>query len=356
VKPFPPVRGNGFSTSTRARTLSWLLLSACSGPEPEPPADEPAGELAPSYLEPGPWPVGTREETIVGTDGLELTVQVWYPARSEGAATVTYDGLLAGGAYEGAPADCAEPHPLLAFSHGYEGVRYQSPFLTEHLASHGYVVVSPDHVGNTFSDPSGDLTELFARRPVDLRDSVDWLLAQVAAPGSPYEGCADPASGYAVSGHSFGGWTALATAGAELAQPGDTPAADDRVWAVLALAPWDGAGAITDGTSAITVPTMILTGELDETTPISQVRDLWRPMTAEPRWLGVFPEAGHYSFSPVACLLYDDDGCGDGFIDEVTFTARVNTASAAFLEGIRGVSGALEQIPLEAAEIDWTVR
>jgi predicted dienelactone hydrolase len=333
--------------------LVWLV--SCTGAEPEPAGEEPTPAPAPSYAEPGPWPVGTRQQTVVGTDGLELLVQVWYPAQAEGAATVTYDGLLPGGAYEGVAADCAEPHPLLAFSHGYGGVRYQSPFFTEHLASHGYVVVAPDHVGNTFTDDSGDLLELFARRPVDLRDSVDWLLSQAEQPGTPYEGCADPAAGYAVSGHSFGGWTALAAAGALLEQP-EGQLGDDRVWATLALAPWDGAGAMTDGTSAVAVPSMILTGALDETTPLSQVRDLWQPMTVQPRWLGVFPDAGHYSFSPVACLLYDDDGCGEGFLDEPTFTRLVNTASAAFLEGSRGVTGALEQIPLDAPEIDWTVR
>src|SRR5262249_27794141 len=42
--------------------------------------------------------------------------------------------------------------PLVAFSHGYGGHRRQSTFLCTHLASHGYVVVSADHAGNTVLD------------------------------------------------------------------------------------------------------------------------------------------------------------------------------------------------------------
>ena len=46
------------------------------------------------------------------------------------------------------------PYPLIVFSHGNGGLGVQSFFLTEYLASHGYVVVCPDHTGNSL------LTEL----------------------------------------------------------------------------------------------------------------------------------------------------------------------------------------------------
>lgn len=341
--------------------VGWAGCAGGDGDGASTPTDAAPVE-APAYDARGPWPVGTARVEVTGTDGLVLPTQVWYPAAAEGGAAVVYDGLLAGDAFEGVAADCdpASPHPALAFSHGYGGTRYQSPFFTEFLASWGYVVIAPDHVGNTFVDLSGDFAELVVRRPTDVRDVVDWLFAEAGNPTSPYAGCVDPADGYAVSGHSFGGWTALAVGGAVVNDPvgdGTLDLGDPRVWAVLPLAPWDGLGAITTGTSAITAPTMILTGARDATTPIAQVTGLWDPLTVAPRYFGVFADAGHYSFSPVACLLETGDGCGPDFVDEATFTSVVDTAAAGFLEGTRGVDGATDRIPLDttALDVDWTV-
>ena len=44
------------------------------------------------------------------------------------------------------------PYPLVVFSHGAYGVRFQSVFFTAYLASHGYVVVAPDHPDNCLFD------------------------------------------------------------------------------------------------------------------------------------------------------------------------------------------------------------
>lgn len=337
---------------TLVRIAALSALVACDGPTSSTPDDDtgtPLGNTAApdTYGEPGEWHAGTFSRTIIGSDGLPLTLQVWYPSTQAGASPVTYDGLLLGDAYEGVTPDCAVNHPVLAFSHGHGGVRYQSPFFTEHLATHGWVVVAPDHRGNTFLDDSGDVLELMVRRPVDLADAFDALASD------PTVGqCVTAADGYAVAGHSFGGYTAFVDAGATINLP---PGAvhDERVWAVLAFAPWDGAGVLTDGTKELKVPTMVLTGALDETTPIEQVRALWDPIVIAPRWLGVFGEAGHYSFSPVACLVNDGDGCGDGFLDSPTFTRLVNTATLAFLLELRGVPGAEDAIPTDAPEITW---
>lgn len=340
------------------RVSVTVLLVACTGSAPDDgsaPVDDTELPPAPSYTERGPWAVGTSEVQIVGTDDLPITIQVWYPTTAESGTVVVYDDLLAGDAFVDAEPDCSAVHPMLAFSHGYGGIRYQSPFFTEFLASHGYVVVAPDHVGNTFLDATGDVLELFERRPTDVRDAVDWVFAQAGDAGSPYADCVEPDAGYAVSGHSFGGYTAFAAAGADVDLLG-TPLhlGDDRVWAVVAMAPWNGEGAITDGTKAITVPTLVLTGALDETTTLPTVEGQWDALTVEPRAFGLFPEAGHYSFSPVACLLETGDGCGDGFVDLDTFTGIVNTAGAAFLEGTRGVPGAMEQLPIDAADVEFT--
>jgi len=132
---------------------------------------------SPPFADPGPWSTGTLDETITGRTGVELNVQAWFPAETVSGDTVVYDGLWAGGAYEDATPACEEPRPVLLFSHGYGGIRWQSIEITEHLATHGYIVVAPDHTANTFTDNDDSrFLELVERRPFDIADSFDWLL------------------------------------------------------------------------------------------------------------------------------------------------------------------------------------
>jgi predicted dienelactone hydrolase len=125
------------------------------------------------------------------------------------------------------------------------------------------------------------------------------------------------------------------------------------VWAVVALAPWDASGVITEGNAAITVPTLVMTGREDATTPLRMVRGLWSPVAAEPRAFAIVDDAGHYSFSPVACLLETGDGCGEGFLSEEAFTPIVQQASTAFLSAALGVQGAGDQVGVDQAGVDW---
>ena len=99
------------------------------------------------------------------------------------------------------PPDTAHgPYPLVVFSHGNGGMRLQSLFFTEYLASHGYVVIAPDHTYNTFLDNDDDyFLEVLYRRPLDLSDSFDWLVAQSGEAGGALAGCVDGAAGFAVS-------------------------------------------------------------------------------------------------------------------------------------------------------------
>jgi predicted dienelactone hydrolase len=188
------------------------------------------------------------------------------------------------------------------------------------------------------------------RRPVDVSDAVDAALVEPAL-----DGCLDEAAGYAIAGHSFGGYTALVAGGAEIHEPtgGTGTHADPRVTALVAMAPWDGAGTITDGTAAVGVPALILTGEDDLTTPLAMVRGLWEPLPGPDRWFGVMSHVGHYTFAPIACLLFTGDGCGEDALDADRFAALVNGASLAFLLGTSTEPRALDQLPLDAPEIGW---
>lgn len=303
----------------------------------------------PDYSAAGPFSIGTYDAQITGSTDVGLTVQVWYPSEESGADDIVYDGLYGGNATAGLAASCAESRPVMMFSHGNNGIRWQSAYLAEHLVSHGYVVVAPNHTYNTFLDYDNDkFEEVLFRRPQDIRDSFDWAIAQSDDASSPIAGCIDGAAGYAVSGHSFGGYTAYAAAGARLDIPNSgeiMSLGDDRVWAAVTLAPWD-AYVLNGGTEDITVPVMSLSGTLDEVTTWRSVTRMYDALTVTPRHLGEFPQAGHYSFSPIACAAgLTGDGCGDAFIPLEEFTALVNTSVVSFLEETLGRTGAIDQLP-----------
>ena len=78
--------------------------------------------------------------TLRGTPGYDqpevtLTGQVWYPTQESDEDIHAYDGLVESLAMDGVEPDCSETRPVLVFSHGNSGMRYQSIFLTEFLAS-----------------------------------------------------------------------------------------------------------------------------------------------------------------------------------------------------------------------------
>jgi len=334
-------------------------LPACGATDPEAaPGDGDAGpgEVIVDYSAAGPHEVGTSSAMVTGSTGVELRVQVWYPSAEAGSETVVYDNLYAGGAFTDNTPDCRESRPVLLFSHGYGGIRWQSGFLVEHLASHGYVVIAPDHTHNTFLDNDDSLFEdVLFRRPADLADSFDWAVAQSEDPTTSLAGCVEASDGYAVSGHSFGGYTAFAAAGATLddGAGGSVLLADDRVWAAVPLAPWDAYVLQGGGTATVDVPVMCLSGTLDETTTWGSVTAMYDTLTTSPRYLGEFPTAGHYSFSPLACQTGSSgDGCGDEFVDLDVFAGVVNTAVVSFLEESRGVAGAIDQLP-EHGSVRW---
>jgi len=101
---------------------------------------------------------------------------------------------------------------VLIFSHGHLAYGDASSHLTEHFASHGWLVLAPDHTGNTFREnPSGDrVTSIFYLRPRDLTAVLDHY--ENLDPAHPLAGRFGDK--VVVTGHSFGGYTAYAFAGA----------------------------------------------------------------------------------------------------------------------------------------------
>jgi predicted dienelactone hydrolase len=120
----------------------------------------------------GPYQVGTRIIYLKDTSRIEdqgtqpglpreLMVQIWYPAtpsnnhlaayqrRSETTLGTSYRSVLSTNSHVDAPiATQGSPFFVLLFNHGWGGRRTQDTFLTEDLASHGYVVAAIDHTYN----------------------------------------------------------------------------------------------------------------------------------------------------------------------------------------------------------------
>ncbi|MEJ2759560.1 MAG: hypothetical protein P8046_13850 [Anaerolineales bacterium] len=84
--------------------------------------------------------------------------------------------------------------------------------MAEHLASYGFVVISPDHAESM--DPENDLWQAVIERPNDILTVFDYVDEQAGTEGY-FEGMIDSEL-VAVVGHSYGGYTSLAAAGAQI--------------------------------------------------------------------------------------------------------------------------------------------
>ena len=118
------------------------------------------------------------------------------------------------------------PIILLSHSSGGSGRRGYT-FLTNHLASHGYIVAGLNHSelvalelghrdGETPEQRTARAEATIASRVPDIRFLLDYLLTEAQLKLAPV----------GIVGHSFGGWTALAS-----------PDVVHEIRAVVALAP-----------------------------------------------------------------------------------------------------------------------
>ena len=240
--------------------------------------------------------MGVRTLSVPGRPGAPaLTADVWYPTAASSGAKAAY-GLVGVSyrsetAYDAAPPIAGRRFPLVVFSHGYGGIRFQSSFLTELLASHGFVVAAADHPGSTVVDEAlgtaDNLDVAASHRPADLE-----ALAKGVEHDPATAATIDPAK-VAVVGHSLGGTAALAVGG----HATGTGTALAHPSAVVALAP---ASEVLsdDALRADTVPTLLMVGTQDVLTPpdLSVKRPLalvpGRPLASV-----LLDRATHYSFT-----------------------------------------------------------
>lgn len=237
---------------------------------------------------PGPFNVGHEARTVTSAE-REIPVDVWYPTEAKRGTATTYFGLFTDEkSFDGANRAEASEYPVIVYSHGTQGFGGTSATLMRHFASHGWIAVAPTHVGHTLSDPPPDKATIFAQRIEDMRNAI--------AVAASIKGA--KTDRVLAIGHSFGGRTVWALAGAA-----DPSFKEPRVAAVIAMASAD--DEIIVDYAAAKVPVFLMSGTAD---PIGQTA-LWEKVAAANRWWIDIEGACHQTFALGGCAdLADDEG------------------------------------------------
>lgn len=339
-------------------------------PEPEPtPTPEPA--LAPiPDLGVGPYEVGVQTITISDRErGRRMPVDVWFPLAPGTTGELARYTFVTGDYFESTRALDVEataasadgPFPLVVYSHGSGGIRYIHSDYTETLASYGYVVVAPDHIGNTSIERvlgnADEPAQIAVDRPLDVIRVIDAMLADDDPQTADFAGLADPER-VAVTGHSFGGFTTYAVASGYENPLGSSPV-DDRVDALIPIAPAVGDGGPNglltfERLEAIELPTLIIAATDDKTTPVDpNVETAWASSPASPHYRLELVAAEHQTFTDLCDyvevlpqrenanpLVVDTivtmaaEGCSDEDMDFDRAQSLTNTFAVTFLESV----------------------
>lgn len=268
----------------------------------------------------GPFPVGVISQDIpVPKEERIIPTEIWYPATDKYMGQdlseetkdkyVTMDPLPSfwdGPEYliQNAIRDAKlreGSFPLIVYSHGNGGHRRLTSHMCTHLASHGYLVISPDHLGNTFMDfmTFGDKTEqelfqilaqVFVNRPKDVVFLIDCMLNnETLIPSDAVEN-----EKIGITGYSYGGWTILMAA-----------FRDKRISAILPIATAGGKipnsaepNPLHDALNlnwVHKIETLYLAAEKDSLVPLNSVKDLYN-RTPGPKEMIVIKNADHFHF------------------------------------------------------------
>jgi predicted dienelactone hydrolase len=337
------------------------------------------GVDAPELARMGPFSVGVKTLSFVDRDqpdllaiqpgsatiprhDRKLTVDIWYPATAApNASRATYHGSLPseppappapfsvpGIAVRNAP-PAGTAYPLVVVSHGYSNSTAAMTWLTENLASKGYVVAAIEHDDPPITDRS-KYPQLLLRRPLDIAFITGALQQTLGA-----QHLVDPAK-TALVGYSMGGYGVLTAAGAALdptgppaklvpggllmpyvrSAPESTALNVKSLRAVVAISP-AGGGTLaawgTEGLKGVHAPLLLIAGNKDRTVDYTTgARAIFDSAIHSRRYLLTFQEAGHalgLNATPVSMRgrLWDKDW----FEDPVWRKERISAINVHFI-------------------------
>jgi predicted dienelactone hydrolase len=226
----------------------------------------------------------------------------------------------------------SQPQPVIIISHGLNSDRHSYAYLAEHLASHGYGVIVPEHPGSNKQQLKalfeGNDSELsapieFLDRPLDIQFALD-AIQKLSAEDPRFSGRLD-LKNVGIIGQSFGGYTALASAGAPLnfAQlrkdcrsqlnttldislvlqcqvlrlpPASYQLSDPRIKAAIAINPLTSSIFGAAGMAQIKVPTLIMAGTADVIAPaLAEQIQPFSALTTPQRYLALVQNGTHFS-------------------------------------------------------------
>ncbi len=353
---------------------------------PDAPALAPRGEHAVgvrtlTLTNPGQPNIAGVVDGTMTTYDRPLTVEVWYPADADPAAILSYSEVMGqspdttrpiipfsftGRATREAPPKTSKvPYPLVVISHGYTGSRYLMTYLTENLASKGYVVVAIEHTESTFRN-AGPFASTLYFRPVDIRFTLDEMARLSKSDSGSFLAGLTDVNNAGIIGYSMGGYGVLNVAGAGYsprfgnffsAQNGGTkiidrhligkeayPGADPRVKAVVALAPWGKTIGVWDeaGLQGLSVPTFFIAGSEDDISGYDTgIKAIYEGAANTERYLLTFAGARHNvapNPPPAAALapgLHLDEYLR--YADSVWDTRRMNNVNQHFITAFLGL-------------------
>jgi predicted dienelactone hydrolase len=209
------------------------------------------------------------------------------------------------------------PYPVIIFSHGLGGSDKGYAYLGEYWAAHGYISVHVQHPGSDTSalwPPGGMKSAMknpqnYIDRPKDISFAIDQVTALNATPGD-WHGKFD-LKWIGVAGHSFGAYTTMAIAGANVTTPsGEVEKfGDSRVKAVIAMSTPPVKG---QDFSGVHIPALHLTGTDDQilivrNDTVAARRIPFDQAKGPDTYLIIFTGANHMTFSGREGLLESDE-------------------------------------------------
>ena len=303
---------------------------------------------------------GWTQTTVPGP--APITVVLVYPTEAA-ERTIPMGPFTVHAAINAEPV--AKLKGLILLSHGTAGSELGHSSLAEALARSGYLVASLRHPGDNWQDNSmlaKSPERFFDERPRQASRVIDALLADARWKDRIASDAKGPRIG--AVGHSAGGYTVLALAGARpdlariashckadraadpifcgMGPQGAAPAAagpapdlaDRRVRAVAALAP---AAAVlsADSLAAVRIPTALYAGELDRFL-VPRFHADWVAMNLPGVQAHRVANAGHFAFMDTPSMAINspdgDIGANPAGFDRAAFLKQLAPELSAFFD------------------------